>query len=233
MNQKGIIYYSHGLVEDKIKYLVQSSIISSNLPITSVSLSPINFGHNIVLEEEPGVITMFRQIYMALLHSQTKYVFYCEHDVLYHPSHFDFTPPEDDVYYFNKNNWRWDYPNDKLIRYTELQSLSGMCVNRLLALAHYKKRLDRINKKGYEEGRDPHWARKMGYEPGRPTRKGGLEDCKIGEWRSEFPIIDIRHENTITKRKCQLSAFHYPPTGWEEITLNDVEGWDLKKLFDL
>lgn len=227
---KGCIYYTHNICNDKIFKAVQKTISKSGLPVTSCSLKPIDFGNNIVLKRKPGVITMTRQILTALENSKEKYVFFCEHDVLYHESHFDFTPPRDDTFYYNENVWRWDFPNDRLIGYDRLKSLSGMCCSRDLALEHYQRRLDLIEMNGWAEGRDPHWIRKIGYEPGKPKKHGGISDDKVGLWKSEYPLIDIRHGGTITKPKVTLDSFRKQPTGWKEIKINELRGWELKNL---
>ena len=232
---KSICYYTHNICDPKIFKASQETIRRSNLPIVSVSLKPLeNMGNNIVLNLKPGVITYTRQILMALensnLSSDTKYVFFCEHDVLYHPSHFEFIPPTDDTYYFNENTWRWDYPKDRLIGYDGLRSLSGMCCNRELALNYYRKKMELIKEKGWEEGRDPKWMRIIGYEPGKSRKRGGFLDEKIEGWRSEYPLIDIRHGGTVTKPKVNLSSFKHQPTGWKEIRLSEVDGWNFKDI---
>jgi hypothetical protein len=102
-NNKGIIYYTDNKIEEPISSTVRNLLLETNLPIVSSSLRPINFGKNIVVNLEPGVITMITQIYNALKESRSKYIFFCEHDVLYHKSHFNFTPIKDDVFYYNTN----------------------------------------------------------------------------------------------------------------------------------
>ena len=223
---KGIIYYTHNVCDPKIFEAVQKTIQKSGLPIVSCSLKPINFGKNIVLDLEPGIVTMTKQIVKALENSESKYVFFAEHDVLYHETHFDFTPPTDDTYYYNENVWRWDFPNDRLIGYDGLKSLSGMCCNCELAINHYRKKLELIIKNRWENGRDPYWARRIGYEPGKPRRRGGFMDEKTDTWKSKYPLVDIRHRGTITKPKVELSSFRKQPTGWKEITFNQLEGWN-------
>ena len=52
------------------------------------------------------VFVKFRQILAGLEALDTDVVFMVEHDVLYHPSHFDFTPPERDIFYYNRNTWK-------------------------------------------------------------------------------------------------------------------------------
>ena len=96
---KSIIYYTDNRVPDPIFSLCQKYIADSGLPIVSCSLRPINFGQNIVLNGcGRSYTSMLLQIIKALEASTEKYVFFCEHDVLYHKSHFDFIPPKDDVY---------------------------------------------------------------------------------------------------------------------------------------
>lgn len=227
---KGILYYTHNICDEKIFSAVQKTILKSGLPIVSCSLKPINFGKNIVLDLEPGIVTLTKQIITALETSEKKYVFFCEHDVLYHESHFDFTPTTDDTYYYNTNVWRWDFPKDRLIRYDGLKSLSGMCCNRELALNHYRKKLELIEKNGWDNGRDPRWARVIGYEPGKEKRRGGFLDEKKDTWESKYPLIDIRHTGTITKPKVTLDSFKHPPENWKEITFSELKGWNFKEL---
>ena len=230
MSDKGIIYYTHNVCEPKIFEAVQKTILRAGLPIVSCSLKPIDFGKNIVLDLEPGAVTLNKQIITALENSESKYVFFCEHDVLYHKSHFEFTPPTDDTYYYNTSVWRWDFPKDRLIGYDGLKSLSGMCCNRELALNHYRKRLEMIENNGWDNGRDPHWARVIGYEPGKEKRRGGFLDEKKDTWECKYPLIDIRHSGTITKPKVTLDSFKNQPTGWQEITISELKGWNFNEL---
>jgi hypothetical protein len=215
---KGVIYYTDNRIDEPILLLVQQKIHSSGLPIVSCSLKPINFGQNIVLDLAPGPVTMVKQILAALEASESEYVFFCEHDVLYNPSHFDFTPPRKDTFYYNTNVWRWDYKGNKAITYDHFCSVSGLCVSREKALEHYQKRLSTIIEKGFDKlpGKNPSWARKMGYEPGKKT--GEL----VGEWKSKFPNIDIRHNKTLTPIKMTLESFRHKPTGWRESTIDQI-----------
>jgi len=233
---KGIIYYTDNKLGEPIFSIVQKQILNSNLPIVSVSLSPINFGKNFVLDLPPGYIAMISQITKALEEIHTDYVFFCEHDVLYPVSHFYFTPPRDDIFYYNASVWRWDYPNDRAINYDRLISLSGLCANRKLTLDHYKRRLMEIKKNNYQTNgrREPYWARNWGYEPGTKKKvRGGFSDEDFDTWKSEFPIIDIRHKGTYSPPKTTLGGFKHLPTNWKEITLDKIPGWNLKKIFNI
>lgn len=233
---KGIIYYTDNRLAEPIFSIVQSQIKRSDLPIVSVSLRPISFGKNFVLDLEPSYLTMIKQITKALEESDSDNVFFCEHDVLYPLSHFDFTPPKDNIYYYNANVWRWKYPDNLAITYDRLISLSGLCVNRKFALRHYKERLKAIEKLNLQndQRREPEWARKWGYEPGTKKKKrGGFSDDDFETWLSKDPIIDIRHGRTFSQSKVTLESFIHKPTNWQQTKLENISGWDLKSLFKL
>jgi len=222
---KTILYYTDNRLDEPIFSDVQTQLLKSNLPIVSVSLKPIYFGENIVLENlKPSYPTMVTQIITALENTNSDVVFFCEHDVLYHPSRFDFTPARKDIYYYNLNTWRWDYPNDRVIRYDRLISLSGLCVYRELALDHYWRRLKRIQLiEAKNDGGEPSWVRKMGYEPGTKKKKrGGFSDEDFETWSSKYPDIDIRHKGTFSPPKVTLESFKHLPTGWQEKKASEV-----------
>lgn len=234
MATKSIIYYTDNRLDQRITLLVQKQLLNCRLPIVNCSLKPMDFGKNIILDREPCPTTMFLQILTALKNSSSDFVFFCEHDVLYHTSHFEFTPPSRDTFYYNVNVWRWDFSSDKVITFDHFRSVSGLCVSREKAIEHYGKRLELIYKMGWDKipGRNPNWARTIGYEPGKPKRNGGFSDDPVDEWRSIYPNIDIRHQKTITPIKMTLESFRHQPTGWKELTLDKIPGWDINSLLN-
>ncbi len=241
MITKGCIYYTDNRPKKFILEACQKQI-SRSWPfgikkIVSVSLLPINFGQNIVLE---GYIrsyhTMIKQIVMALSALDTDIVFFLEHDVLYHPSHFDFIPEKEDIYYYNTNNWRWGIKENFAITYDNLKSLSQLSCYRITALKHFEARLKYIEAKGLDkdQGREPRWARVMGYEPGtKPRRKGGFTDEVSETWKSKLPNIDIRHRHTFSPPKYNITDFKNIPTNWKQEKIVNLPYWDLKELHQL
>lgn len=233
---KGIIYYTDNGLGEPIFSLVQKLILKSGLPIVSISLKPIDFGENFVLNLTPSYLTMIKQIVKALEVSRSDYVFFCEHDVLYPISHFDFTPSKDDIFYYNANVWRWKYLDNLAITYDRLICLSGLCVNRKFALDHYRKRLKKIKDSGLEKDtrHEPAWARIWGYEPGtKKMKRGGFSDDDFETWRSKYPIIDIRHGKTFSQSKVTLDSFIHPPKNFRQISPDKIPGWNLKELLNL
>lgn len=231
---KGIIYYTHNRLDPVIEYTVQEYILKARLPIVSVSLTPMNFGKNVVLNLQPGYITMIHQIITGLETLTTDYVFFCEHDVLYPLSHFEFTPEKNNIFYYNSHVWRWDFPHDRVITYDRLISLSALVVNRDFALRHYHARMAKIRALHLEkdQSREPAWARKWGYEPGaKKIRRGGFSDDDFETFHSKDPLIDIRHGKTFSQSKVTLESFKHPPVNWRVSTLDKIRGWDLPTLF--
>lgn len=218
---KGIVYYTDNKLDEKILKKCQEQILKSELPIVSVSLHPLDFGTNITLPLERGYLTMFKQILAGLEASTADIIFFCEHDVLYHPSHFDFTP-SDKKYYYNTNVWKVRTTDGHAMRVDDCRQLSGLCAYRDTLITHYKERIRRVEAEGF--------SRKMGFEPGTHNRKERVDDIKSEKWESEYPNIDIRHSQNLTSSRWSPEEFRDQryTIGWREA--KEVEGWDIKSL---
>lgn len=239
MAKVGGIYYTDNRLDPLIMRVCQDQLRKAfdEDKIVSVSLKPMNFGKNIVLENRVhSYPTMVLQILTALEASTADYVFFLEHDCLYSSSHFDFIPPKDNIFYYNNSVWRWRVWDNKAITYNRMLPLSCMCANREYTLAHYRMRYKKIEELGWSEfrSREPRMARIWGYEPGTKKKKrGGFSDDDFEMWSSEYPVIDIRHRKAFSRPKCELSEFKHLPTDWKEIPIEQIPGWNLKELFNL
>lgn len=186
---KGIIYFSDNRPAPHILNMCHAEMAKSNLPIVSVTLKPMNFGENIVLPIERGWGTYFTQIYTALLASKAEIVFFCEHDVVYPQSHFEFTPPTKDKFYYNQNWVKIDWPYTKAVSW-EADQVSGLVCYRELALAWYKQKIDSFDKDKFDRK----------FEPGSGT------DQAVA-WKSSEPYVDIRQDKVATKNKWSIADF--------------------------
>lgn len=208
---KGIIYYTDNQLKVKIAKAVQRQLLrisrKKNIPIVSVSLKPMpHFGKNVHLKLKRGIITMFRQIITALETIDTDIVFFCEHDVIYHPSHFDFIPSKKDKFYYNQNFWKvWP---DGFVAHWDANQVSGLCGYREHLLEFYRKRLKEIEEKGFNRS----------YEP------GGRDKSLYETWNSDQPNIDIRHDGNLTKSHRSPADFRDKSccVNWKEGTINDI-----------
>ena len=231
---KGIIYCTNNKsLEPPIIPVVREQILKSGLPVTSVSLQPIDFGENVVLQgRRSGSYTLILQIILGLETSRVDHVFFCEHDVLYHPTYFEFTP-HDDVFSYNSNVLKWGWKSELTVTHNGLISFSELCCNRLYALKHFKRRKEYIDKMGWETDnpRESWWSRRIGYEPGfKPISP----EERYEIWSAPYPNIDIRHKFCFSNKKMRLDQFNRPPlNSWKEGNINSVPGWDIKKLFNL
>ena len=216
---KGILYYTDNQLNIRLAKKCREYIKNSGLPITSVSLKPLtDFGKNIHFKGERSVLTMFKQILTGLGAMTEDIVFFCEHDCLYHKSHFDFIPEKKDVFYYNENSWR--VRNDGFAVYFEHDSTSQLCAYRKALIKEYKERVRKVEAEGF---------RHNGYEPGtRSISKGGFSDSQSERWRSKYPNIDIRHSGNLTESRWKQSQFRDKNTckNWKESNINNIMGWN-------
>lgn len=208
---KGIIYYTDNQLRLKLARFVQKQIKASGLPIVSASLKPMNnMGTNIHIKAERGYLTMFKQILAALEASTADIIFFCEHDVLYHQSHFEFVPPRKDKFYYN-HNW-WSVRSDGFAVHWDANRVSQLCCYRELAIQFYQDRIKDIEENGFNRS----------YEP------GGRNPDLYESWQSASSNIDIRHKGTLTGDKWSPNDFRDKSTcvNWQESTLDEIPGWD-------
>ena len=221
--KKGIVYYTDNRLDEKILKACQDNLKNScgTAEIVSVSLKPIDFGTNICLPLERGYLTMFKQMLSGLEKSTADIVYFCEHDVLYHPSHFEFTPPRKDIYYYNQNAWKVDAQSGQALFYYCKQTL-GLCAYRELLLQHYRARVARVEK-------EVEFDRHIGFEPGTHSLPRGIDNFKSEPYWSKFPNIDIRHGTNLTKSRFSQDQFIDKSTclGWE--MADEVPFWGATK----
>jgi len=210
---KGIVYYTDNRIDNELMKKVQKSIQESNLPIVSVSLKPIDFGKNVVLDLERSYLTMFKQILKGIETIDTDYIFLCEHDVVYSKEHFDFTPPSKDLWYYNKNNWQVRESDGHAV-YWECKKLSQVVASRELMLNHYRKRVEMVEKTGF--------SRRMGFEPGTHNRPERVDDTKSEFFETKTPNLDIRHSKNLTASRWNPSEFRNKPKNWKESNLKEL-----------
>ena len=132
--EKGIVYYTHNVGDEKIMEACRKQLKKGmkEKHIVSVSSLPVNLGTNIVSPQikEPKFLDMFTKILKGLEASTAEVIFFAEHDVLYHPSHFKFIPARKDVYYYNTNVWRVRQSDGHSLFCDNLQQLSGLVAYR-------------------------------------------------------------------------------------------------------
>ena len=216
---KGLVFYTdnHGdqFLLETCRKQINRCMERYDYPIVSVSHKSIDFGKNFVVDYPRAVLSIFKQILKGLEESDCDYVFLLEHDMLYHPSHFDFTPPRDDVFYYDRNRISvCDVTGKAVFYHTNVPSM--LCANRQLLIRHYSRCIEWVERDG--------WKGSYGYSPPKGVPKEQREG-KYETYFSEFPTLDIRREDSWSRKRMDKSQFRSERScrGWEE--MDEVPGW--------
>jgi glycosyltransferase involved in cell wall biosynthesis len=226
---KGMIYYTDNQLDEKIAKPVRDQLLrisrKKRINITSSSLKKMEFGvKNIHFPSlKRGYLTMFKQILGALENSDDDIIFFTEHDVLYHPSHFDFDPPKKDVFYYNQNVWYLRTTDGHALHY-DVNQLSGLCVYRETAITHFRERYEKVKKEGF--------TRRMGFEPFTHKRIKWDNWFEYDTWMSEYPNVDIKHGKNETGARWKKEQYRNQQLliNWVESENYSIPGWDSKDL---
>lgn len=215
---KGILYYTHNEIDETIMKMCQDQITAAAKEnrIVCVSLQETAFGTDrIVMPLKKGYITMTKQILRGLEELDTDIVFFCEHDVLYHPSHFDFIPGGKDIFYYNENVWFYRWEDGHSLHY-DCNQLSGLCAYREPLIKHYKERLAYIEEHGF--------SRNIGFEPMTHGRIKWDFKCGCQSWKSKEPNVDIKHDANLVRQRWKKEDFRNQKftKGWQE---GECPGW--------
>jgi len=218
---RGIIFYTDNQLNLKIAHKVQNQLRTMGLPIVSASLKPMpHFGKNICLPLQRGITTMFKQQLAALEASDADIIYFCEADVVYHPSHFEFIPEKRDTFYYNTNVWKVRKEDGHSLWVDNCIQVSGLVGYREELIKHYRERVALA-----EAGP---WDRNWGYEPGTPGKTIFPTQFKQETWMSKFPNLDIRHDNNLTLSRWSPKQFRDKKNcqGWTEKNVTEIVGWN-------
>jgi hypothetical protein len=211
-----IIYYTDNQLREPIATTVREQLLKisqeRNLPIVSASLEPLDFGENHHVQMKRGYEAMFTQILTCLENAKTDLVYFCEADVLYHPSHFDWQPDNLKQWWYNQN-WYKIGKGDLAVHW-DADQVSGIVVGRETALEYYKQRLAEFDPNNFDRKFEP------------------LSGEGSFSWKSDFPNIDIRHNHNLTYNKWSLSDFRNKATAvnFTQTTIDKIPGWDKNEL---
>lgn len=205
--KRGIVYYTDNQAEERFFIAGRKILESMDLPIISVSQHPIDFGKNYAMDLDRSNLSMFRQILTGLQKSDADIVYLCEHDVLYHESHFNLIPEKENIFYYNQNRWAVDTKTGQAVHYLT-KCPSHLVAFKSTLIDYYTKRLAMVEKDGFKS--------KVGYAPPR-----GIESnsWKVKTYMSEQPNVDLRHDKNLSGvgrfKKEDFSA-EWARKGWKE-----------------
>ena len=215
----GCVWYTNNSPEEKLFLTCQKQLNKCmeiwHYPIYSISQKPVNFGINTVMNLESSVLSLFKQALRGIEECKTDVIFMLEHDLLYHPSHFDFMPPLKDHFYYNRNMWNVSSVDGKAVHYLH-NDPSTMCAHRDLLLNHYGKVVKEIETNG--------WHSRYGFSPPRGLPKEQQTGHYTVYWSKE-PNVNIRHPNAFTRQRMTKDQFRSENScrNWTES--DSVPGW--------
>jgi len=216
---KGLVYYTNNKPDERIFLACQKQLNKCmdywGFPIYSISHKPIEFGINTVVDLENSLVSMYRQILEGLEQCETDVIFLIEHDVLYHPSHFEFTPEREDHFYYNRNQWHVNSETGEVVTYLH-NDTSQMCALREPLIVHIKRAIE-TNKDCFHS--------RWGISPPRGIPPEEQKGKHYGTYFSLVPNVDVRHPKTFTRVRMTKDQFRSPRSrrGWLET--DGIPGW--------
>jgi hypothetical protein len=220
---KGIIYYTDNQLDEKIAKPVQDRLTKiaeeKKMEIVCSSLKRMDFGTKSVRfpTMKRGYLAMFKQILGALEKSSADIIFFAEHDVLYDPSHFDFVPQNENIFYYNQNVWFLRMPDGHTLHY-DVNQLSGLCGYRDALIKHFRERYETTeteynrlkalypNNDEFEHEFN-RYIRNMGFVPFTHNRFQWKNIFHYDTWKSEYPNVDIKHGANATGQRWHKEQY--------------------------
>lgn len=220
---KGLVYYTNNKPEERIFKACQKQLKKCmeqwGFPIYSISHKPVDIGINTVVNYPNSLLSMYKQIYEGLEQCETDAIFLIEHDVLYHPSHFDFSPEREDHFYYNRNQWHVSSVTGNVVTYLH-NDTSQLCALREPLMKHIKRAIE-VNEVRFHGG----W----GISPPRGIPPEEQKGKHYGVYFSEGINVDIRHPQAFTRQRMTKDQFRSPLSrrGW--MKTNGIPGWGITK----
>ena len=246
MAEKTIVYLTDSQLDpwlaDRCRELLLEA--ANGIPIVSVSQQPLDFGLNVCVGDigrsGPSLET---QIFEGLKRVETRWVAIAEHDCIYSKQYFEWTPPDDENFWYNDNAWLCQLHNPA---HPHMDGMFSFMRGRRAQSQLICNTENFLKASGEKLGilTDPAWIgrypkRYIG-EPGnanpskamrlskfrnmrgvRKKIKNYLTVYHAKDWRSDIPNIDIRHGHNFTgPRRGNKRSHTLEPWG----TLYDVLG---------
>ena len=223
MSDTTIIYLTDNSLDVALEVACQRLLLNAaqGRRIVSVSQRPMGFGDNVCVGDiGRSGLSMDRQMMAGLVEAKARWVAIAEHDCVYSAEHFDWTPTNDEHFFYNDNCWLVQLKNEKhpdmdglysFIRGRRVQS-QLICSREALVEATQRK-IDLLSSEAWQTR---HPVRPIG-EPGsadyakgrqlvnRPSMrhlwaqlKDYLTRYAAVDFSTTVPNIDIRHGHNFT-----------------------------------
>ena len=173
--------------------------------------------------QEPSHLQIYRNALFGARQADTKYVAFCEDDVLYTPDHFEYRP-HPGVFAYNKNYWSiYTWVKPAIFSYKDRRNMFSLICERELFIEAMEERFKKYpDETNLNIG---NWA-----EPGKYEDNLGITKRQSEIFFSKEPLVAFSHETALSfknlgtrKKLGQPRAFEIPYWGRAE---------DIIKLYD-
>lgn len=217
---KAVIYYTDNSLDPKFERFCQEQLTLAlrdvKCHLISVSQKPIHFGYNICVGDiGRSWASLYTQLLEGIRQVNASIIYLAEHDCLYTPEHFAFTPSERGVFYYNTNHWFVQLKNG-IYGYRYRIPMSQCVGFKEDFIEAVTERLA-IAKQGFQIRKGIMGAGEFGICDNRIAFVGWQHEGKsfdAEEFRTTLPNIDIRHGGNFTgRRKTDKQTMTLPHWG--------------------
>lgn len=220
----GIIYYSACRIAPRFAEAVRAELLRTTegrYPIVSVTHQPVDFGDvRIVVGDVPqGAWQVYQNALIGARAADTQWVACAEDDSLYRPCHFEFRPPDPDVFYYARNRWVLTrrladdgHSRHAFFYFRERTQFAQLIARRSLLIEALEERFAKFPTYLPDTQLFP-----MGFgEPGRYEKNLGLPRRQRAYFQSDEPNITFNHEHSIRGRR---------KVNPDDVIQDDLEPW--------
>jgi hypothetical protein len=144
-------------------------------------------------------LQIYRNALNGALQANTKYIAFCEDDILYTKKHFDYRP-SDGVFGYNKSVWSiYTWVDPPVFSWKDRRNMYSLICERDLFIKAMEERFSIYTEKKQKELSEE-WFIKYWAEPGKYERQIGVTPQKTEEWFSEPPLVAFSHETALSFR---------------------------------
>lgn len=201
-NDLTVIFYTANYIDNFFASNVRKQLVKSinGLPLIVVSHKLMGIemfeGHNgkytniLFNAKERSFANIYRQALIGVIEAKTKYVVMAEDDVLYHSSHFDYTPGKG-IFAYDRNIWNiYTWTKPPVFSYKGRRNLNGLICERDLFIEAMEERFAKYNEENFPEH--------LFGEPGKYERQLGVTVRNWEFYHPKKPSVAFSHPTELS-----------------------------------
>jgi hypothetical protein len=221
-----VVTYTDNALPESLAAPVRRVLLSAaeGLPVICVSHRPVDCGQNLVIGPAPrSYLTMTRQMLLGVEAATTDTIALAEHDVLYTAEHFRWSPPDLNLFYYNRNRW---FANAKAGdpgwgTYSwaggKWPCVSLLICGREILLSNLRNRVEKLEqgwtyRRGVPGVCEPGYVEEQAFKQAPPMPSPATRP--VGFFSTSVPNVDLKHGGNLTGwRRGTNCCLTLPPWG--------------------